>query len=368
LRHQVFICHSARDKEVAREVCERLEADGFSCWIAPRDVLPGSVWAAAIHGAIKQSRLLLLIHSEESNDSDQVLRELERAAGSGIAILPLRISDIEPSDAVHYYIGASHWLDAHEPPLKPHLEQLSRSVGKLVGGRTARATRRRTRSPTRTAGTKRSVLLVALVAVLLGAGLALGLALRAKAPPEQENEARTLRRPRGSEGDAHATGAVKEGQRTTKQPEKEADIDPDASRKAAIAGRYELHPDLMREACFKIAWQESLEEAPGLSRDERGRQARAFAGKFIEKNWMDVRVDADGKFISQGMLNEVEQFSEGSWEMRGDVLTVQTLYDDGKKLKAPLVSLWTFRGGIIRGKPADADGLEIILRKKRPAK
>ena len=43
----VFISHSSIDKELADKVCETLEARSLKCWIAPRDIMPGSEWAVA---------------------------------------------------------------------------------------------------------------------------------------------------------------------------------------------------------------------------------------------------------------------------------------------------------------------------------
>jgi hypothetical protein len=52
LAHNVFISHSTKDKEIAAEICAALEADGISCWIAPRDIKPGEEWPVAIVKAV----------------------------------------------------------------------------------------------------------------------------------------------------------------------------------------------------------------------------------------------------------------------------------------------------------------------------
>ena len=45
---QVFISHSATDRDAAEAICAALEAAGLACWIAPRDIPAGTPWAAAI--------------------------------------------------------------------------------------------------------------------------------------------------------------------------------------------------------------------------------------------------------------------------------------------------------------------------------
>src|SRR5713101_8280389 len=48
MAHDVFISYSSKDKPVADAVCAGLEGRGIRCWAAPRDILPGSDWGAAI--------------------------------------------------------------------------------------------------------------------------------------------------------------------------------------------------------------------------------------------------------------------------------------------------------------------------------
>jgi|ERR1017187_2335264 hypothetical protein len=53
----VFVSYASQDAALADQVCAALEAGGFPCWIAPRDVRPGAPYAAAIVEAINACRL-----------------------------------------------------------------------------------------------------------------------------------------------------------------------------------------------------------------------------------------------------------------------------------------------------------------------
>ena len=44
MAHYVFLSHSVKDKAVADAIVARLEADSVTCWVAPRDVVPGADW------------------------------------------------------------------------------------------------------------------------------------------------------------------------------------------------------------------------------------------------------------------------------------------------------------------------------------
>lgn len=132
IAHDVFISHSSVDKPAADAVCAALEARGIRCWIAPRDIKPSESWAAAIVGAIRGARIFLLVFSRSANGSEQVQREVERAANSGKQLLTLRIEDASPEAALEYYLNTPHWLDAITPPFEAHLDKLADACVSLL--------------------------------------------------------------------------------------------------------------------------------------------------------------------------------------------------------------------------------------------
>ncbi len=132
MAHDVFISHSHEDKPAADAACAALEARGIRCWIAPRDIEPGQDWATSIVKAIRGAQVMLLVFSRHANQSSQVKREVERAASSGKAILPLRIDDVLPEDALEYYLSTPHWLDAVTKPFEAHLEKLADACASLL--------------------------------------------------------------------------------------------------------------------------------------------------------------------------------------------------------------------------------------------
>ena len=132
MAHDVFISYSVKDKAVADAVCATLEAGGLRCWIAPRDVKPGGTWAQEIVRAIGGSRVLVLIFSSHSDNSEMVNRELDIATDCRLAIIPFRIEGITPSGETRFYLAGKHWLDAMTPPLEQHLETLTAALQPLL--------------------------------------------------------------------------------------------------------------------------------------------------------------------------------------------------------------------------------------------
>jgi TolB-like protein/thioredoxin-like negative regulator of GroEL len=107
----VFISYASYDAAIAQKACSALEAAGFRCWIAPRDVVPGTLYADGIVGAIDESSILVLILSEQAVTSAHVGRELERAASKRHPIIALRTDTAPLTRAFEYFLNQSQWIE-----------------------------------------------------------------------------------------------------------------------------------------------------------------------------------------------------------------------------------------------------------------
>jgi len=132
MAHDVFISYSAKDKKVAESICQALEKDGVSCWIAPRNIIPGRKWGGSIIDAINGSKVMVLVFSKNANESQQILREVERSVNKGVPVIPFRIDEIDPNKDLEYYIMTEHWLDAFTQPMDQHLRRLAETVRSLI--------------------------------------------------------------------------------------------------------------------------------------------------------------------------------------------------------------------------------------------
>ncbi len=111
MAHDVFISYASQDKLVADAVYTILEQEGIKCWIAPRDIAITKKYSGEITRAIKNSKVFLLIYSQNSNNSDYVLSEIENAFGQ-IPIAALRIKDVPYNDDLNLYLNHIQWCDA----------------------------------------------------------------------------------------------------------------------------------------------------------------------------------------------------------------------------------------------------------------
>lgn len=131
MAHDVFISYSYHDKNVANAVCSAVESAGIRCWIAPAMFCPG--WnGEAIVDAIGSSKIMIIIFSSASNNSQQVLREVERAVHKNLIIVPFRIEDVLPTKSMEYFLYSTHWLDAITPQMEKHIDILIDVLHKLL--------------------------------------------------------------------------------------------------------------------------------------------------------------------------------------------------------------------------------------------
>jgi len=128
----IFISHSSTDKQMADTICAFLESKGTTCWIAPRNILPGEEWGDSILRGIQGCRIMVLIFSKAANDSGPVRSEVDRAVNARKILIPFRIENTSPTGAMEFHIGRRHWLDAYTPPMERHLDLLVRAVHDIL--------------------------------------------------------------------------------------------------------------------------------------------------------------------------------------------------------------------------------------------
>lgn len=119
-----FISYSSKDKNIADNLCFKLEQKGIAVWYAPRDVK--GAYAEAITQAIDRSTHFIVILSQNSSSSQHVLNEIDLAfqnLPNNIKFKPLRIDNALFTPSFKYYLSRQHWMDATVPPLEERLNE-----------------------------------------------------------------------------------------------------------------------------------------------------------------------------------------------------------------------------------------------------
>jgi tetratricopeptide (TPR) repeat protein len=128
-----FISHAKADAKKAQAIAEGLEARGFKCWIAPRDVKAGRTYGDEIIRGIEGSRAFVLVLSKASNESAFVAREVERAVSKKKPVLALRIANVAPGSALELFVASTQWIDAFPGKLGSAVDQLAERLAEEEG-------------------------------------------------------------------------------------------------------------------------------------------------------------------------------------------------------------------------------------------
>lgn len=125
----VFLSYASPDRNIADNLCFKLESAGAKVWYAPRNVV--GPYAAAIANAVEKATHFVVILSENSIRSEHVLNEIDLAfqkLPSGIKFKPLRIDTAIFSPSFKYYLSRQHWMDATIPPLEERLNEFVKAL------------------------------------------------------------------------------------------------------------------------------------------------------------------------------------------------------------------------------------------------
>ena len=132
LSSDAFVSYASQDAAVANAVVANLEQHGIKCWIAPRDVTPGSQYADEIVAAINGSKIFVLVLSEHAVASPHVGREIERAASKRRRIIGLRTDAAPLTRSFEYFLSESQWIDVPALGMAAALTKLTQAVGQRL--------------------------------------------------------------------------------------------------------------------------------------------------------------------------------------------------------------------------------------------
>lgn len=124
----VFVSYASQDAAVANAVVENIEQHGIKCWIAPRDVTPGSRTRDETVGAIDGTQVMVLVLSEHAVASPHVGREIERIASKPRRIIGLRTDAVPLTRSFEYFLNESQWIHVAALGLPAALSKLTHAV------------------------------------------------------------------------------------------------------------------------------------------------------------------------------------------------------------------------------------------------
>ncbi len=126
--YDIFVSYAHQDKAFVDALVHSLEASHIRCWYAPRDIPTGMEWPAAIPPAIKQSRLMLLVFSKDSNVSQEVAKELTIASNHKKLVVPVNLDRTPLNEQMEYHLSNKHWLDVYDLEIESAIQRVQYSL------------------------------------------------------------------------------------------------------------------------------------------------------------------------------------------------------------------------------------------------
>jgi DNA-binding response OmpR family regulator len=127
----VFLSYASAEREYALKMADALETNGVGVWLDRRSIAGGSSWSAEIVRGIQGCAAVLVLCSATSMASPNVRQEVQLAWESHRPIVPLRLSDDRPPEAIQYALAGRQWIEVHERAEREWLPAVLRGLREL---------------------------------------------------------------------------------------------------------------------------------------------------------------------------------------------------------------------------------------------
>jgi len=119
MAYDVVVSYAREDREVVAKLCNQMIAEDVQARMAPRDTIMDQRYITEVNDMMREAKTLVVVISQYSNSSGQVVRELELAEKNQLQILQVRLDDVKPSGSVGYYLSGKQWFDMLRKEVEP---------------------------------------------------------------------------------------------------------------------------------------------------------------------------------------------------------------------------------------------------------
>jgi hypothetical protein len=124
---ELFLSYSRADRPLAEQFVKTAAERGVNVWY-DEDIEGGRDWRERIVAALGSAKALVILFSEHSNDSRQLIKELAVADNMQKQVIPVLISNCEPKGPYLYELASRNWI-----PIYPNPEsKLAWLIDKLI--------------------------------------------------------------------------------------------------------------------------------------------------------------------------------------------------------------------------------------------
>ena len=128
---EVFISYASKDRKRILDLVKRLDTAGMSVWIDQMSIEGATMWSQEIVAAIRNCKVLILAISENSADSENVVKEVALASEGRKRILPVYLASAEIPESMAYQLAGIQRVEFFEGQEDSGLQSMIRALAKL---------------------------------------------------------------------------------------------------------------------------------------------------------------------------------------------------------------------------------------------
>ena len=129
----VFISYSSMNQKEADIIKDYLKKQHINTWMAPENIPAGSRYAQVINKALKECACVVLLLTDEAQNSIWVDKEIERALNYRKTVIPIQIGELELNDSFEFYISTNQVITVQKVEEdSDEMEKVLSSVQKCV--------------------------------------------------------------------------------------------------------------------------------------------------------------------------------------------------------------------------------------------
>ena len=117
------------DKAIIKKLVSKLESDGISCWVPPRDFNQDNI--EDVKKVIEKSNILLLALNNNTSKNKQIINILEEALENDLEIIPFVTGKVDSDLYSEYFFYQFSWVDAYEDEFDEAYEVLLEAIDEL---------------------------------------------------------------------------------------------------------------------------------------------------------------------------------------------------------------------------------------------
>ena len=127
---EVFVSYSSLDRDRVMPVVESLRGNGISVWVDEGNIHAADLWSEQIVQAIADCRVMVVMLSQNSTDSHNVVKEVMLASEQKKALLPVYLEPADVPAKLQYQLAGIQHLELYGENEEQVLEDLVNGLAK----------------------------------------------------------------------------------------------------------------------------------------------------------------------------------------------------------------------------------------------